>query len=166
MDKLYNRKRKEYLGYQKDCIQTALSGESEVAKIPLSTFNSDEFQLAWTTPAPRIGVIARSSNSIPLSLLYAFMSKVRVDAEKTLSEYDRDFANFGCHLCLYVSGPSGTNATRRQGQIFSEDGQLNTNSNLVGYIQMDASQYVQWLPSAIKNVWLEAFKREEYFVHT
>lgn len=166
MDGLYNRKKAEYLNYKKDCIQVALSGESAVATIPLSTFNSNEFQLVWITPAPRIGVIARSSNSTTLSSLYTFLSKVRVDAEKQLSKCDRNFANFGCHLCLYVSGSFGTNTTRRQSQIFSEDGRLTTNTDLVGYIQMDASQYVQWLPFNIKEAWLDAFKREEHFVHT
>jgi hypothetical protein len=131
-------------------------------------FNSkpNEFDLVWTSPAPRIGIIARSPTTSTLASLYTFMSKVRVDAEKELGRQDRNFSNFGCHLCLYVRGQSGTNVTCRRGQILTEDGSLKENLNIVGYIQMDASQYVQWLPRKIKQVWLDAFKQVEHFVRT
>ena len=166
MDGYDNRKRTEYLGYKNHCIQTGNTRTSEAARVALSTFNSNDYQLVWTAPDPRIGVIARSPNNQTLASLYDFMSRARVNIEQELTQRDRNFANFGCHLCLYVSGRSGTNVTQRQGQIFSEDGRLNTNSNLVGYIQMDASQYVLCLPASIKGPWLHEFKKVDHIVHT
>ena len=127
---------------------------------------SEEFQLVWTSPAPCIGVIAQSSKTPTLASLYSFLSKVRSDAEKELAQYDQKFANFGCHLCLYVRGQQSTTVTSRQGQILTENGELNENSNIVGYIQMDESQYVQCLPCNLRRQWLEQFKAAEHFVRT
>lgn len=166
MDGYDNRKITEYRGYKESCIQTAALPAGRVTEVPLSTFNSNDYQLVWTAPDPRIGVIARSPNNSTLASLYDFMSRVIVDAEKELNKRDRNFANFGCHLCLYVSAGSGTNVMQRQGRIFSENGNLSTASNLVGYIQMDASEYVQWLPTQIKQTWLGEFRRVDHIVHT
>jgi hypothetical protein len=168
MDALYNRKRQEYAGYKKSCIEKGNSEGSLVENISLSMFNSksNEFQLVWTSPAPRIGIIAQSPTTSTLASLYTFMSKVRVDANEELSRRDKNFSNFGCHLCLYVRDQSGMNVTCRRGQTLTEDGKLSENSNIVGYIQMDAFQYLQWLPRKIKQVWLNEFSRVEHFVRT
>ena len=127
---------------------------------------SNEFELVWTSPNPCIGIIARSPISSTLVSLYKFMSEVRIDAEKELSRQDKNYSNFGCHLCLYVRGQSGTNVTCRKGHILTENGSLQENPNFVGYIQMDAFEYVQWLPRQLKEVWLDAFKQIEHFVRT
>jgi hypothetical protein len=139
-----------------------------VENVRLSTFysNADEFQLVWTSPAPRIGIVARSPATATLASLYNSMSRVRSDIDRELGQRDRKFSNFGCHLCLYVRGQSGTTVTCRQGQVLTEDGKLIDEPNIVGYIQMDESQYVQWLPRNLRQIWLAAFIRTEHFVRT
>ncbi|CAF0818808.1 unnamed protein product [Rotaria sp. Silwood1] len=81
--------------------------------VHLSTLdaNSREFKLIWTSPAPHIGVKALSPTTTTLASLYKFMSEVRANAEKKLGQHDSKFANFGCHLCLYVCGQSGMTVT-------------------------------------------------------
>jgi hypothetical protein len=67
---------------------------------------------------------------------------------------------------LYVRDQSGTNVTSRQGQILTEDGQFTTNDNIVGYIQIDENQYLQWLPQKLTQTWFNDFGQAEYFVGT
>ena len=92
----------------------------------MSRFNSNPsgFELVWTSPAPRIGIIARSPATTTLASLYTFLSDVHSNADRELGLRERSFSNFGCHLCLYVSGQSDTNVTCREGEIFTEDGEL------------------------------------------
>jgi hypothetical protein len=156
----------EYAKYKNGCVKEATLNETLVENVRLSMFDSNEFQLVWTSPAPRIGIVALPPAAPTLVTLYTFMSKVRSDIERELTRRDRSFSNFGCHLCLYVCGQSGTTVTRRQDQIFAEDGKLNMNSNIVGYIQMDESQYVQWLPKNLRAEWLTAFRSADHFVRT
>jgi hypothetical protein len=165
----HTKKAKDYDKYKNECVQKNFPAHTSVEKCRLSTFdsNSQDFQLVWTYPAPRIGIVARSPTTTTLGSLYKFMSKVRSDAEEALRKCDSSFARFGCHLCLYVRGQSDTTfVTCRQGQVLSENGQLNENPNIVGYIQMDESQYVEWLPPRSRDVWLNEFRRAEHFVRT
>ena len=81
------------------------------------------------------------------------MSTFRSTADATLSQKDEGFSNFGCHLCLYVCGQNGTSVTCRPDQILTENGNKAQNTNIVGYIQMDETQYVQWLPSKLRQTW-------------
>jgi hypothetical protein len=168
MNEWHTRKIQEYAKYKNSCVQTGISSQNSMEHVPLSTFksNSTEFQLVWTTPAPRIGVVAQSPTTNTLASLYTFMSQVRSNMSNELGRRNREFSNFGCHLCLYVRGQSGTTVTCRPGQIFTEAGTLGTNANIVGYIQMDESQYVQLLPRALQQVWLNAFSGTEHFVRT
>ena len=164
----YERKTKEYRRYKDDCIGKGIPNQSLMETTPLSTFNSNtnEFELVWTSPAPRIGIIARSPATTTLVSLYNFMSQVRSNIESQLSQRDKSISNFGCHFCLYVHGQSGTAVTCRQGQVLNENGQLSTNENMVGYIQIDESQYILWLPSNLKQPWFNAFRQAEHFVDT
>ncbi len=156
------RKLREYAGYKNECVSQATRSKPLVNDALLLMFdsNSSEFQLVWTSSAPRIGIVAQSPAGIKLASLYTFMSKV-------FSDIDKIFSKFGCHLCLYVSGQSDTNVTCRPGQILTKDGKLNTNQNIVGYIQMGETQYLQLLPSTdLREAWLNAFSRAEHFVRT
>jgi hypothetical protein len=139
-----------------------------VTNIVLSRFNSnkDEFELVWTSPAPRISIIARSPDDTTLADLYKFMSQVHSDIQEELSRRNGSMTTFDCHLCLYVRGQSGTTVTSRQGQISTEDGQFTTNDNIVGYIHIDENQYLQWLPQQLTQTWFNAFRQAEYFVGT
>jgi hypothetical protein len=162
------KKAKNYEDYKNECVNKGTPKQTSVENCLLSTFdsNSQEFQLVWTYPAPRIGIVARSPSTSTLGSLYKFMSTVRSDAENKLKKCDANFTNFGCHICLYVCGQSGTSVTCRQGQVLTGNGQVNGNPNIVGYIQMDESQYVQWLPSELRQVWLNGFKEAVHFVRT
>jgi len=169
MNGWYTRKARDYNKYKNECVQKGISNRTLTDNNSrLSNFDSDsdEFKLVWTVPAPRIGIVAQSPTTSSLASLYTFMSNVRVSAESTLARLDRNFANFGCHLCLYVSGQPGTSVTCRQGQVFMPNGTINENPNIVGYIQMDESQYLQWLPSNLQQLWLNEFSRAEHFVRT
>ncbi|CAF1496956.1 unnamed protein product, partial [Adineta steineri] len=127
---------------------------------------SSEFTLVWLSSSPRIGIVAQSPSTSSLMSLYTFMEKTRVDAEKKLSQQNTKFTNFGCHLCLYVHGQSGTSVTRRQDRILMENGRFDDITNIVGYIQMDESQYVEWLPYNLRQIWFNEFGRAEHFVRT
>lgn len=168
MNEWHTRKIQEYTKYKNVCVRNGIPNQTSVEKVLLSNFNmnSTEFQLVWTSPAPQIGVVARSSATSTLDSLYTFMSKVRSDLDQELGRCDKNFSNFGCHLCLYVRGQSGTSVTERSGTVLMEDGKSNKNSNIVGYIQMDESQYIQWLPRNLRQVWLGAFSRADHFVQT
>jgi len=168
MNAWQTRKMQEYARYKNECVRKGVPDQTSVENVPLSTFysNSNEFQLVWTSPAPRIGIVAQSPATTTLASLYTFMSKVRSDADRELGRRDSKFSNFGCHLCLYVRGQSGTTVTCRQDQVLTENGRLTDNPNIVGYIQMDESQYVQWLPQNLRKVWLDAFNRADHFVRT
>jgi hypothetical protein len=164
----YKRKLAEYNKYKSECVQNRIPDRTLVENVPLSTFdsNSNEFKLVWTSPAPRIGIVSQSPATSSLASLYTFMTNVRVAAERILAQNDPNFRNFGCHLCLYVRDQSGITVTCRPDQVFTENGGLNENPNIVGYIQMDESQYVQWLPRNLRQVWLNEFSRAEHFVRT
>ncbi|CAF1569925.1 unnamed protein product [Adineta steineri] len=120
----------------------------------------------WLSSSPRIGIVAQSPSTSNLGSLYTFMEKTRINAGKKLSQQDTRFTNFGCHLCLYVHGQSGTSVTCRQDRILMENGKFDDIINMVGYIQMDESQYVEWLPHNLRQVWLKEFRRAEHFVQT
>ncbi|CAM4797381.1 unnamed protein product [Rotaria magnacalcarata] len=163
------KKREQYKKYQLGCVNKKYARNSSVESYSLSNLdaNSNEFKLAWISSAPRIGVIALNPDNTTLASLYNFMSEVRVKATAELNRHDPTFNDFGCHLCLYVSGKtSDTKVTSRSGQVLRETGDLTENTNLVGYIQMDESQYAQWLPTAIREQWLTQFADSEHFVST
>ena len=160
----------EYKKYQAECVAKKTPTPSRIEGVTLSTLDSrsENFKLAWTSPTPRIAVIVQASarDIATLASLYDFMSAVRVHAEGALSQRDGDFRNFGCHICLHVRGQSGTTVTCRTANILATDGTITANANVVGYIQMDESQYLQWLPGNIREKWREEFRRSEHFVRT
>jgi hypothetical protein len=168
MNGWFTKKKSEYTRYRNECVQKGIPNGTAVESVSLSTLysSSDEFKLVWTSPAPRIGIVAQSPTTSTLASLYTFMSNVRVAAEKALSRLDRNFSNFGCHLCLYVRGQEGTTVTCRQDRVLLPDGTIHDNPNIVGYIQLDESQYVQWLPHDLRKPWLNAFASAEHFVQT
>ncbi len=168
IDICYRRKLEQYKRFKRECVQRRIPDQTLVGNVLLSTFdsNSNEFKLVWTSPAPRIGIVSQSPATSSLASLYTFMTNVRVAAEKTLAQNDPNFLNFGCHLCLYVRDQSGTTVTCRPDQVFTENGGLNDSPNIVGYIQMDECQYVQWLPCNLRQAWLNEFSRAEHFVRT
>lgn len=153
-----------------ECVDKKVSTPTRVEQYSLETLAkiSNEFKLAWTSPAPRIAVIFQGSGNqvASLSSLYDFLSTVRQTADGALGKLDSSFRNFGCHLCLYVSGLAGTNVTRRSIQIFRPDGTKEMNSNVVGYIQMDEGQYLEWIPSTLREIWRRDFGGAEHFVET
>ncbi|CAF2400401.1 unnamed protein product [Rotaria sp. Silwood2] len=168
INKWYAQKQEIYTKYRDECLKKPIPDHTLVEDVHLSTLhaNSREFKLVWMYPAPRIGVKALNPETMTLASLYKFMSEIRSNAEKELGRRDRKFANFGCHLCLYVCGQLGTSVTCRQGQVFTENGELDTDSDIAGYIQMDESQYVQWLPRNLRQKWLNEFGRVKHFVET
>ncbi|CAF1405654.1 unnamed protein product [Adineta steineri] len=166
MKNWYTKQMKNYANYKNDCIQKKIPNQTVVQKIALSMFSSSEFKLVWLSSSPRIGIVAQSPSTSNMMSLYTYMEKTRVDAEKELSQKQAKFKNFGCHLCLYVHGQSGTFVTCRQDQILNENGRIDDITNIVGYIQMDESQYLEWLPHNLRQVWLNEFGRAEHFVRT
>ncbi|CAF0868162.1 unnamed protein product [Rotaria sordida] len=168
MTKWYTAKEQDGIKYRDECLKKKISDHTLVEDVRLSILdaNSRKFKLVWTYPAPRIGVKALNPRTTTLASLYNFMSEIRSNAEKELGQRDPKFANFGCHLCLYVCGQSGTTVTCRQDQVFTENGGLDTDSDIIGYIQMDESQYAQWLPSNLRQKWLNEFRRVDHFVQT
>ena len=168
MTNWYKRKLADYNKYKSECVQKRIPDHTLVEDVLLSTFDSssNEFKLVWTSPAPRIGIVARSPAASSLASLYTFLTNVRVAAEKILARHDRNFANFGCHLCLYVRDQSDTTVTCRPYRVLTENGGFDKNPNIVGYIQMDECQYVQWLPRNLRQIWLDQFKQAEHFVRT
>lgn len=168
MQKWDAKRRKEYQNYQKDCIQKVSDVQTSVESVPLSALNiiSTRFKLVWFYQEPRIGVIASDPQNTNLYSLYEFLSSVSINAEAMLSSKDSSFKNFGCHLCLYVSGRSDIKVTCRPGTVFTQNGQSPEDSNLVGYIQMEEVQYAQWLPRNLRKTWLEQFTSVNHFVST
>ncbi|UJR36118.1 hypothetical protein I4U23_028853 [Adineta vaga] len=168
MSNWFRKNQINYTKYKNECILKNIPDHTSVESIPLSTFNStsNEFTLVWLPSTPRIGIVAQSPGHTKLASLYEFMEKTRVDMEKKLSDCDPSFAEFGCHLCLYVHGQLDTVITPRSGRIFKENGEITENPNIVGYIQMDESQYVTWLPHNLRRTWLDEFGRVDHFVRT
>lgn len=165
---MYRKNLHKYQKYKNDCIQKRIPDQTPVQSIALSTFNSNtnEFQLVWLASTPRIGVVAQAPAQTKLASLYQFMSNTRVSMERALSQVDRSFANFGCHLCLYVRDQMDTLTTCRPDQVLTANGTISVDQNIVGYIQMDENQYAQWLPGNLRRKWLDEFSRAEHFVRT
>ncbi|CAF1450098.1 unnamed protein product [Adineta steineri] len=128
--------------------------------------SSSEFKFVWLSPAPRIGIVAQSPSTSSLTSLYTFMEKTRANIEEELSQQDPKFTNFGCHLCLYVHGQSGTSVTCRPDRIIMENGGFDDITNIVGYIQMGELHYAEWLPYSLRQVWLKEFGGVTHFVRT
>ncbi|CAF0872769.1 unnamed protein product [Adineta steineri] len=163
-------KKREGADYKNTCIRQGIPNQNLNGFVPLSIFDLDtsKFNLVWTSPAPRIGIINRSPPNPNTSLadLYHFMEQIYFAMKKELREQEQKRKTFGCHLCLYVRGQSGTAVTCREGKILSEDGQITINQNLVGYIQVSESQYLRWLPYGARETWFNAFHESEHLVET
>lgn len=160
----------DYKEYQTECVGKEIPTSSQIEGVTLSTLDSQSqnFKLAWTSPTPRIAVIAQASavNTATLASLYDFMSATRVRAESALSRLDTKFQNFGCHICLHVCGQSDIAVNCRTVNVLATDGTTTANANVVGYIQMDESQYLQWLPGNIREKWRQEFRSTAHFVRT
>ena len=165
----HRRQGANYKGYRDECVQKRARGPTAAEGLALSTLDvqSKGFQLAWSASTPRLVVLTRSPTA-PCSLasLYQFMSQMRTTAERELRRLDRQFDNFGCHLCLYVSAHSGTNVTRRSDRILTADPTMNQTENAVGYIQLDECQYSRWLPLNLRDTWFNEFSTAEHYVST
>ncbi|CAF4336911.1 unnamed protein product [Adineta steineri] len=163
-------KKREGVDYKNTCIQEGIPNQNLNGFAPLSIFDLDtsKFNLVWTSPAPRIGIITRSPPNPNTSLadLYDFMEQIYSAMKNDLCEQEQNRKTFGCHLCLYVCGQLGTAVTCREGKILSEDGQITINQNLVGYIQVSESQYLRWLPYGARETWFNAFRESEHLVET
>lgn len=165
-----DEKLKIYQKYKEACIRRHFSFENRFEQLRLNQLDetSADFQLAWTTPTPRVAVIDRLANVriASLSLLYDFISSVYQKIERNLGSIDPKFVDFGSHLCLYVSGTTGTNVKHRSSQIFDNNGRKIINENVVGYIQMHETQYLCWIPRCLREIWREDFQQAEHFVET
>ena len=162
-------KRQDYKKHKSECFARGSTVERFLGETSLFFFNTptNAFELVWTLSSPRIGIIARSPQTSTLANLYEFMSIAYLNIERELRRYTRNMnAEYDCHLCLFVRGQRGTNLTCREEQIISKNGRIETQTNLVGYIQMDENEYVRWLPQDLKQIWLDAFNQTEFFVGT
>ncbi|CAF0957050.1 unnamed protein product [Adineta steineri] len=164
----FEDKKREGANYKNTCIQQGIPNQNLNGFAKLSSFNLDtsKFNLVWTSPAPRIGIITRSPSNTSLADLYHFMTQTHSNTDKELPQWELNETTFDCHLCLYVRGQSGTAVTCREGKILSEDGQITINQNLVGYIQVSESQYLRWLPYGARETWFNAFRESEHLVET
>jgi len=172
---MLNRHHKQqhlYALYKNKCVEYGKLGilsEDLVSDVQLQLFESDDFGLVWMCPEPRIGVFVKqnpNNPSLTLRMLYNFLSKTVEQVEQRLSAINKQYQNFGSHLCLFVNGQEYTwNLTYQIYHCLTEMVQLSPIS-IVGYIQMDEQQYFRWLPYEFKPVWLTHFEHFEHIVLT
>ncbi|CAF1029409.1 unnamed protein product [Didymodactylos carnosus] len=170
MVKQYEERKSDFVKYKKQCIEDGKNGELTddfVTNVRLKMLKTTDYGLICCCPTPRIGVFLKSKTTKPsLHHFYSFLSKMYEQAESQLKCWNNQYEQFGCHLCLFVSGQKqSAKVTEQIYHGFHQNGELRC-VQIVGYLQMEETQYFRWLPDTLKSFWLTEFEKFDHFVKT
>ncbi|CAF2827923.1 unnamed protein product [Rotaria sp. Silwood2] len=92
------------------------------------------------------------------------------------SWYQQKTNHFHAHLCVPLepyqraaskSGNAQGKCTRRQSRVLNGNGATSaSNESLVGYIHLDPTDYMKWLPPQIRSQWVAEFEQIDFKVLT